>query len=264
MNIVSVVYYMRSILHIPIAYIIDQIFPRLKEIHLSPTYQEKFDEMRMAFGNLFDDIAPLIEKGARPLKQFKDYLQRCFPNLKPRLDKAKSFKVVIEIVQKKCTMINIACLEGIVKRYQIKTAESHITTYKKKVDTFCGEIKLSVCESANLIIGPSSFLKCEIVEFVLEWNTDDEHTLYEIRGLLWKAFGDMANNILVKKIKKGNSIIVTCNAPQHLMATLLMKAKENLKQLKEEGVIKLTIGYDIILDVHRRYDVVRHNREYVY
>ena len=260
MNIVSVIYYM---LLVPVVYTIDQIFPRLKEIHLPPTYQYKFDEMRMAFGNLFDDVAPLIEKGAQPLRQLKGYLQRCFPNLKPRLGIAKSFEDVIEIVQEKCTMINIACLEGIVKRYQIKTAESHITTYKEKVDTLCEEIKLTVCESANLMIGPSSFLKCEIVEFILEWNIDDEHTLNEIRSFLWKAFGDMANNILVEEVKKGNSIIVTCNAPQHLIATLLMKAEQNLEQLKEKGVIKLTIGYDIILDVHGRYDVVRHNREYV-
>ena len=161
-------------------------------------------------------------------------------------------------------MINIACLEGIVKRYHIKTAESHITTYKEKIETFCGEIKLSVCKSAKLIINPSCFLKCEKVEFVLEWNTDDEHTLDEIRGLLWKAFGDMADKVLVEEAKKGNSIIVTCNAPQHIMDTLLMKAEENFEQLKEEGVIKLTIGYDIILDVHRIYDVVRCNREYVY
>ena len=220
--------------------------------------------MRMAFRNLFDDVAPLIEKNARPLSQFKDYLQRCFPTLKPRLSIAKSFKTVIEIVQEKYTMINIACLEGIVERYHIETAERHITTYKEEVDTFCGEIKLSVCKSANLIIGPSSYLKCEKIEFVLEWNTDDEHTLDEIRGLLWKAFEDMANKVLVEEAKKGNSIIVTCNAPQHIMDTLLMKAEENLEQLKEKGVIKLTIGYDIILDVHTRYDVVRHNREYVY
>ena len=211
--------------------------------------------MRMAFGNLFDDVAPLIEKGARPLSQFKDYLQRCFPTLKPRLGIAKSFKTVIEIVQEKCTMINIACLEGIVERYHIKTAERHITTYKETVDTFCGEIKLSVCESAKLIIGPSSYLKCEKIEFVLEWNTD-EHTLDEIRGLLWKAFGDMANKVLVKKAEEGNSIIVTCNAPQYIMDTLSRKAEENLELLKKEGVVKLTIGYKIIWDAPRIYEPV--------
>ena len=250
--------------HVFTVYIVDQIFPQLKE-HLPPTYQYKFDEMRRAFRSLFANVAPLIEKGAQSLSQLKDYLQSCFPSLKPRLGIAKSFINVIEIVQEKCTMINIAFLEGIVKIFSIETAESHIKTYKEKVNTFCGEIKLSVCESANLIIGPSSFLKCEVVEFVLEWNIDDEHTLDEIRGLLWKAFGDMADRVLVEEAKKGNSIfIVTCNAPHHLMDTLLMKAKENIEQLKEKGVIKLTIGYDIILDAHRIYDVVRHNRKYVY
>ena len=94
-----VINYMRSILHVPVVYTIDQIFPRLKKIHLPPTYQEKFDKMRMDLGSLFDDVAPLIEKGTRPLSKFKDYLQRCFPSLKPKLGIAKSFKIVIEIVQ---------------------------------------------------------------------------------------------------------------------------------------------------------------------
>ena len=237
--------------HGHVVYNVDQFFPRLKEIHLPPTDQEKFVKMRMDLGSLFDDVAPLIEKGARPLTKFKDYLQRCFPNLKPRLGIAKSFKIVFEIVQEKCTMINIACLEHIVERYHIETAKKHITTYKEKVDAFCKEIKLSVCESANLMIGPSSFLKCEKIEFVLEWNTDDEHTLNEIRGLLWKAFGDMADRVSVEEVKKGNSIIVTCNAPQHIMDTLSMKAEENLELLKQEGVIKLTIGYKIIWDAHK-------------
>ena len=240
-----------SMFHGHVVYNVDQIFPRLNLIHLPPTDQEKFVKMRMDLGSLFDDVAPLIEKGARPLTKFKDFLQRCFPNLKRRLDIAKSFKCVFEIVQEKCSIINIACLERIVERYHIETAEKHITTYKEKVDAFCKEIKLSVCESANLMIGPSSFLKCEKIEFVLEWNTDDEHTLNEIRGLLWKAFRDMADEVFVEEVKKGNSIIVTCNAPQHIMDTLVVKAKENLELLKQKGVIKLTIGYEIIWDAHK-------------
>ena len=240
-------------------YIVDEKFPR-REIHLSPTNKPLFIELRMAYGGLFHDVAPLIEEYVQSLSNFKDYLQSCFPELKPRLDIAESFKDVIKIVQEKCTMINIVCLEIIVKRYQIKKAERHIRTYKKAVDTFCSKIQLSVCDSANLIIDSPSFLKCEKVEFVLEWNTNDEHTLDEIRDLLWKAFEDMADIVLVKEARKGNSIILTCNAPQNIMDTLLTKAEENLWQLIDKGVIKLTIGDFTIWDAH---NAVRNSKEYL-
>ena len=58
----------------------------------------------------------------------------------------------------------------------------------------------------------------------------------------------MAKRVLVKVVKKGNSIIVTCHAPQSIMDALLMKAELNLKELQKLGLIKLTLGYYIVWD----------------
>ena len=80
------------------------------------------------------------------------------------------------------------------------------------------------------------------------------NTLSE-QGVLWKAFGDMANNVLVKDAREGNSIIVTCYVPKHIMDILLMEAKKNLDMLIKMGLIQLTIGYHTMWNEHTRDDV---------
>ena len=160
----------------------------------------------------------------------------------------------MDIVREKCTIINVVHLEGIVDHYNIEEARDHIATYKSEVDELCKEIKLRVCENEDFMTGSSSLLKCETIEFVLEWRID-EHTLEEIRTLLWKAFGNMAKRILVSKTKEGNSVIVTCYAPRYMMDVLLKEVEKNLNQLKEMGMIKLSIGYYVIWDARERYEV---------
>ena len=182
-----------------------------------------------------------------PLEKLKKYLGRCFRELKPQLSIAKSFDDVMEVVEEKCTVVNIGYLEAIINHYNIEEAKVHISTYKSEVDELCEEIKLSVCQNENFMTGPSSLLKCETIKFVLEWEID-KHTFNEIRELLWKAFGKMAKRVLVKHIDEGNSIIVTCYAPENIMNVLLMEAQKNLHILIKMGVIKLTIAFHTIWD----------------
>ena len=212
--------------------------------------------MRMKFGKLFYTVAPLIAKGIPSLEDLKTYLRMCFRELRPLLAIAQSFNDVMEIVQDKCTIINICCLEEIVDQYDITEAKVHITNYNTAVDEFCKKIKVDVCCNQSFMIFSSSHhLTCETIVFVLEWKTD-EHTLFDIRGLLSKAFKDMAKSVQVRAIKEGNSIIVTCYAPQSLIDLLLITAEENLVTLKEMGLIKLTLGYHTIYDKCQR-DKVR-------
>ena len=211
--------------------------------------------MKVAFGNLIETVAPLIAKVIPSLKELKTYLRRCFRELKPQLSSAESFDDVMELVEEKCTIINICCLEAIVDHYNITEAKRHITEFKTGVDKFCEKVKTDICINQNFKVTSSHHLTCETIEFVLEWKTD-EHTLCDIKDLLSKAFKDMAKSVQVRAIKEGNSIIVTCYAPQYMMDILLATAKENLDILKEMGMIKLTLGYYTIYDKCQR-DKVR-------
>ena len=212
--------------------------------------------MTATFGSLIHTVAPLIETGISSLKDLKTYLRRCFPDLRPQLSTAESFDDVMDLVQDKCTIINICCLEFIVIYYNITEAKSLITEFKMTVETFCEKVKVSICLKQNFkLTSHSHHLICETIEFILEWEVD-KYTLKHIKDLLSKAFEDMAESVQVRAINEGNSIIVTCYAPHHMMNILLVTAKENLGLLKEMGLLKLTLGYDNIYDKHQR-DKVR-------
>ena len=215
------------------------------QISLQPTYQYDFDQMRVTFGNLIHTVAPLIEAGIPSLEELKTYLRRCFRELRPQLSVAKSFDDIMDLVQDTCTIINICCLEAIIDQYNITEAKHHIEKFKTEVDAFCEKVKLSICYNQNLKIASSCHLIYETIEFVLEWEADN-YTLNGIRGLLAKAFGNMAKSVQVRAIKEGNSIIVTCYAPHNILDSLTTVAKKNLDVLKAIGLTKLTISYQTI------------------
>ena len=233
---------------------IDQTFP--SQVSLHRTYRYNFDQMKVTFGNLMMTMSPLIKAGIPSLEDLKVYLRRCFRELRPQLATAESFDDVMDLVQDKCTIINVCCLEAIVDHYDITEAKPHITKFKTTVDSFCADVRADICLKQNFKTTLSSHhLTCDTIEFVLEWKTD-EHTLSHIKDLLSKAFEDMANSVQVRTINEGNSIIVTCYAPEYMMDALLMAAKKNLDLLKKMGVTKFTMGYHTIFDTRQR-DKVR-------
>ena len=202
--------------------------------------------MKVTFGNLIHTVAPLIEAGIPSLRELKTYLRRCFRELRPQLSVAESFDDVMDLVQDTCTIINVCCLEAIVDQYNITEAKHHIEKFKTTVDEFCEKVKLSICCNQNLKIASSScHLIYETIQFILEWKADN-YTLNDIRGLLAKAFGNMAKSVQVRAIKEGNSIIVTCYAPQDILDSLITVAKKNLDVLKAIGLSKLSISYQTI------------------
>ena len=206
------------------------------ELHTS------FDQMRENFRKLIGILAPLISKGIPSLRILKIYLGRFFRELKPQLDIAGSFDDVMDIVEKKCTIINICCLEAIVMHYDIKEAKSHLSAYESEIDTFCQVTKLRMCINESFVTGVSSLLKCETVQFVLDWEPD-KHTLGDVRDFLVTAFNDISKRVQVIVVKTGNFIIVTCYAPQHVMDILLKEAEKSFHSLIKIGLLKVTLGY---------------------
>ena len=212
--------------------------------------------MQIHYGTLVDTVARLIKVKVPSLDELKTYLQRCYRELRPQLELAETFKKVMFIIEIKHNIIDVDCLEAIVDYFNIDEAKDYITAYKVAVEDFC-EVTLNVCcnECFKVTRGPSSYLKCETIKFVLEWEAD-EYSLYDIRVLLRKAFKDNAKKVLVSNINEGNSIIVTCYAPRHAIDILLIEAEKNLDLLRGIGLIKLTISYYTIWDGRTR-DKVR-------
>ena len=222
------------------------------QVILQETYQQDFDKMRVAFGNLIYTVGPLIEAGIPSLDELKEYVQTCFPELTPQLTTAESFDNVRYIVKNRCTIINISCLEAIVDHYKITEAKQHIDEFNTAVDTFCENTRADICCNQSFSIFSSSHhLICDTIEFVLDWDAD-KCTLKDIKLLLLKAFKGFAKFIQVRAIAEGHSILVTCHTPQYMMESLLIMAEENLNLLKHEGLIRLTFGYYTIFDKRKK------------
>ena len=219
----------------------------------------------MAFGNLIETVAPVISAGIPSLQELKLYLHRCFVELKPQLSLATSFDDVMEIVEDKCTVVNICCLEAIINHYNITAAEQHVKVFKKTVDDFCEKLKAEICSSDRLISTLSSHcFNFETLEFVVEWNVEN-CTLDDIRGLLLKAFKDIAKNVRVTTMKEDNlmRLLVVPFTPTKIADFQLMSADENpgLIISREMELVKLMVSYDNVLDV---FDPDQVRNEYIY
>uniref|UniRef100_A0A1X7T6A8 SH3 domain-containing protein n=1 Tax=Amphimedon queenslandica TaxID=400682 RepID=A0A1X7T6A8_AMPQE len=159
------------------------------------------------------------------------------------------------IVLTKCNIINISAVENIASFYNITEARQLIVEYKEEVNEFCSKIPLDFLLNKRLSTDVSS-LKCETVQFILDW-TPDQHSLDDIRRLLKKAITDLNKRLIVKVTCPDNSIIIICYGPHHLLAALLLEAQDNLTVLmKEFSLIRLTIGHYTVYDKRIRYKVM--------
>ena len=177
-------------------------------IHLGPNYKDVFDKMRAKLRNLLHTTVHvcIYSKEIPPLEELKTFLGRCFRELKNALTYAKSFDGVIDLViEQKCTVVNVSCLEIITNHYNIEEAKAQIAAYKSEVDRLCEELKLKICE--DFMTDPSSPLKYETINFYLKWRPFSS-VLDDITELLWKAFEDIAKKIDVIPQKHGGNIMI--------------------------------------------------------
>ena len=201
--------------------------------------------MRMYFSTLINTVARLIENKVSSLEDLKTYLQKHFDELRLQLEYAKSLKQFIFLVKDKDTIIDIDCIQAIVDHLDIEEVKDHIAAYKITMEGFCEETTLDICCNESFNTASSSLLKCETIEFVLQWETN-KHSLSDVRALLEKSFQDMGKKVQVRYIKvDSNFVIVTCYAPGNIMDILQMETGKNLDLLRKTGVIELKISYHV-------------------
>ena len=208
--------------------------------------------MKSEYAIAFSNIRKAIKATPPPLDELKGYLRDGYSHLKSQIAHSNSIDDVLDVVNDHCTVINISCLEGIVKRFKIKEAETHIQTYKEAIQSFCKETKASLCLNKNFkVTNTPSHLQCETAVFVLNWDPKD-CTIEDIEDILSES---VEGNVQIRVIREGKSIIVTCFFPLSLTTLLIARAQKTLESVKRRGLLQLTIGHCTIYD-HRR-DKVR-------
>ena len=192
----------------------------------------------------------MISQSIPSAAKMKSFLQLSFPELSDELSNADSIEGIMNVVVKNCRVNDISIIKTIIRRFKIAEAKPLISEYEEEVKSVCGSLKDFLSQNQ-----PEHFLICETIQFTLGWEPE-EHSLDDIRNLLEEAFKELNKRIIVQSIHRGNSIIIICYGPHHLLAALLLEAQDNLTVLmKELSLIRLTIGHYTVYDKRIRYKV---------
>ena len=176
-----------------------------KAIPIPRKLDSVFSSIRKEFGITFYKVRETIEENSPPLDKLKLFLADGYPYLRSQITHSTSIDNVLDVVRDHCTVINISCLEGIVKRFDIKEAERYIQAYKDVVQSFCQEIKACLCLEGTLKESKScSLLKSETAIFVLDWDPTN-YTLQDIRDIISES---VEENVQIRVIRENQSISV--------------------------------------------------------
>ena len=220
----------------------------LLRIPLPRKLDSVFGSLRKKFAIAFSKIREAINNTPPPLDTLKRYIADGYSHLKSQIAHSKSIDDVLDVVKDHCTLINVNCLEGIVERFDIKEAKTHIQIYKDVVQSFCQKMKASFCLDENFKVTRSpSLLKCETAIFVLDWDPTD-YTLQDIRDILAESTEE---NVQIRVVRESQSISVFCYVSLSLTTLLIAQFQETLELMKEKGLIQLIVGHCTVYD-HRR------------
>ena len=217
------------------------------------SWSSGFGSIRKEFGLAFSRVREAINASPPPLDTLKRFVTDSYSHLKSQVFCSNSVDDILDVVNDHCTLIDINSLEGIVEQFKIKQAETHIQAYKNIVRSFCKETKACLCLNENFKITKTpSLLRCETIEFVLDWDPKS-CTLKDIKDILSES---LKMNVQIRYIGEGNSIIVICFFPlSPAILIIIAKAQESLEVLKKKGLLKLTVGYCTIYDKCKRDEV---------
>ena len=206
-------------------------------------FQAEFDRVNSMLGKMIFNVAVLVKAKIPSLEHLSLFITTIRPELQPQLTTAKSFDDVQIIIRNHCSITNIVLLEDVVEQYSVTEAHELISTYKSGIEEFCTK------QVPDIVLKklPFPLLTCETITFIVNWEVT-KCTLNNIKDLLQRAFKNSCKNIEVIETKQGNSILITCYAPHYLMDELYIEAQQNIEELKEIGLMKLTISYYVVYD----------------
>ena len=221
---------------------------------ISEYYRPQFDEKRGELIILVDKIKKILEDARISLDALKSVL-RHYKELRDDIAATKSIDEAIDVVCDHTAVGNSHLLLTIAKNFNLQSAIVLIEEFDNSVNTFCEQIP-KTHSYANFITDSSGDpQQSEIVEFVLEWDADDDR-LNDIQVLLRKAFHDKAVFVKVIRMFPTKSICVICFAPPHLHEELKKLVRNNEMELRAEQVLSVTIGGEVVLKREVRKSVI--------
>ena len=194
----------------------------------------------MSLGSMMYNACKAIKEAKPELEDLKELVESCNSDLKPKLAECSKVSDVLSLVKEECSLIDVSLLEALVEEFNVKKAEKYIKKYRGILKKFLDNNPIAHCLRKKFdAVKTHPPLNCETVTYVFDWRPD-ERMLKDITDILSESSGKF---VRIRYIDEGSSIVVTCSFPYSLHGVLVARVMENLQLLKDEGLIKLTIGY---------------------
>ena len=103
--------------------------------------RKEFKQMRTKFGSTFYNVRLLfskkLAKSPKVVNKMKALLVDCFPDLKSELSPKKTIDDVLDVVKRKCSIVDVHPLEVLAVQFKVKEAEKIIKEHKEAAKEFC-------------------------------------------------------------------------------------------------------------------------------
>ena len=199
----------------------------------------EFTLIRTEFGAMFYNIRTIITSKEIDSNELKKLIGDCFSDLKPQLENKVKIDDVLEVVKGKCSLIDVHCLEVIVRTFKITGGQELLDSYKEAVNKFCKSMSSRLCVDEILqVVRTPTRLASETVVFIVDWNPDTS-TLEDIKNLLSIS---LDTNFQIEKIGTGQSVVITCYCPAEYTTLLIMAVLSKIKILQEKGLKEFKVG----------------------
>ena len=208
---------------------------------------DKFVDMRIKFGHTFCKVLEIMTRPTAPsVDKLKNLLKFSYSaDFKTRLTQCSDVSSILELIQEKCSLVNVRLLESVMSELEVHEAVSVIQKYKDSIEAFFNLVSLRLCLTE--MFSSSQPLKCETATICVGGKVDT-YTLNDVKELISLAINRLSISVTLIVIREDNSFTITCSFPLALSESFITAALENIDILMKKGLQKLTIGYCTVYD----------------
>ena len=206
--------------------------------------KNKFEDMRMKFGSTFFKVRRIFTrmKSVLNIDEVKELISDWFSDLRSELSYTGTIEEVLNVLKRKCSIVDLRPLENLAFEFNIEEAEPIIKSFKEEAKDFCKSVSVSLClgEKLQAVATPSRLL-CETVVFVFNWDPD-ECTLQNIKDVLDELEPLNKYHIQIDEIGTGRSVVVTCYCPAEYTGSLIIAVLDKTQILQKRGLKEFVVG----------------------
>ena len=197
--------------------------------------------MRASYATMSCNVRNAIEAASVDLKKLKEFIVSYDSSLEGKINDCDTLSSVLRVIDKECSLVDITLFCSVVEHFKVTEAEQYIEEYRTKSKDFIHSVSIALClkEKLKAIEDCQPSLQSEIIIYTFDWRPE-EKKLEDIKDILSETSGKL---VRIEYIDSSNSITVTCTFPHSLTGVLIARVMENMQFLKDNGLMRLTIGY---------------------